>query len=168
MTMREWGRTPAVRAALVLLAISAGVFVWTLVRAFRGVDVPAAAPITVASIDAIKRGASRPPVDIQAAVDNDLFSPDRSAPASPYRMPGEHGSDDKVRVESMKPAVLGTAVASDGRSFATLQLGDDSPKLVHVGDRIGDWTVRSIARGKVVLTSTSGDRAELAAPKPGF
>jgi hypothetical protein len=59
--------------------------------------------------------------------------------------------------------VLGTAVASDGKHFATLQLGTDSPKLVRVGDRIGDWTVRAISRGKVVVESSQGTRAELGA-----
>jgi hypothetical protein len=57
-------------------------------------------------------------------------------------------------------------VASDGHNFATLQMGMDSPKLVRVGDRIGEWTVRSIARGKVVLEGTEGNRAELGVPNP--
>jgi hypothetical protein len=101
-------------------------------------------------------------------VENDLFSPDRTAPDEPYRMPGEASPNDKPRAEPMKPIVLGTAVASDGRNFATLQLGGESPKLVRVGDRIGEWIVRSITRGKVVLESTEGARAELAAPRPGL
>jgi hypothetical protein len=167
--MREWSKTPAMRAALGLLAIAAATTVWTLVRALRADALPSAAPVAVASLDAIRRSTPRPMADIQAAVENDLFAVDRTAPAAPYRMPGENAPDDKPRVEPMKPIVLGTAVASDGRNFATLQLGDASPTLVHVGDKIGEWVVKSITRGKVVLVgTTTGTRAELAAPKPGF
>jgi hypothetical protein len=83
-------------------------------------------------------------------------------------MPGESAPDNKPVVEPMKPLVLGTAVANDGRSFATLQLGDATPTLVHVGDKIGEWTVKGIERRKVVLVSTAGTRAELTVPKPGY
>ena len=83
-------------------------------------------------------------------------------------MPGESAPDDKPVVEPMKPLVLGTAVANDGRSFATLRLGDATPTLVHVGDKIGEWTVKAIERSKVVLVSTGGSRAELTVPKPGY
>ena len=93
---------------------------------------------------------------LQAAVENDLFASDRSAPSAPYRMPGETCRDDKPAVEPMKPIVLGTAVATDGRSFATVQLGDGRPTLVHVGDKIGEWVVKAIERGKIVLVSTGG------------
>jgi hypothetical protein len=167
MSMREWSRTPPMRAALAALAIAAALFLWTLVRALRADALPAAAPQAVVSLQGMTRGAYRRPADIQVAVENDLFNPDRTAPTTPYRMPGESAPDSKPRPEPPKPSVLGTAVASDGRNFATLKLGDASPVLVHVGDKIGEWIVRSIVRGKVVLESTSGVRAELAVPKPG-
>ena len=67
----------------------------------------------------------------------------------------------------MKPIVLGTAVATDGRSFATVQLGDGRPTLVHVGDKIGEWVVKAIERGKIVLVSSSGSRVDVTVPKPG-
>jgi hypothetical protein len=155
------------RAALSALVISAALFLWTLVRALRADALPPATQQAVVSLQAITRNSYRKPADIQIAVQHDLFSPDRNAPSTPYRMPGEKAADDKPKVEPPKPVVLGTVIASDGRSFATLKLGDASPMLVHVGDKIGEWNVRSIARGKVVLESTTGVRAELAVPKPG-
>ncbi len=155
------------RAALIALAIAAALFFWTLVRALRADALPAPAPQATVSLQGMARGAYRKPADVQVAVENDLFSPDRSAPSTPYRMPGENAPDNKPKAEPAKPVMLGTAVASDGRNFATLKLGDASPMLVHAGDKIGEWIVRSITRGKVVLESTSGLRAELAVPKPG-
>jgi hypothetical protein len=165
--MREWLKTPAMRIAVVVFGASAIVFFWTLVRALRAEPVLNAAPTSLVSLDAVKRPPNRTISDIQVAVENDLFSPDRSAPETPYRMPGESDPNDKTRVEAQKPIVLGTAVASDGHSFATLQMGMDSPKLVRVGDKIGEWTVRSIARGKVVLEGSAGSRAELGVLTPG-
>ena len=167
MSMRELARATSMRIALGVLAIAIVVVGWTLVRAFREQPIAAGPPIMVANLETIARGAARPPSDIQAAFENDLFAADRTAPGSPYRMPGESNGEEKPVVQPMKPVVLGTAVATDGRSFATVQLGDASPTLVRVGDKIGEWVVKAIERGKVVLVSTTGTRADLTVPKPG-
>jgi hypothetical protein len=165
--MREWSKTPGMRIALAALAVAVVVTAWTLVHAFRAPPLPGTPPTTVASLETMNRGLVRPPADIQAAAENDLFSSDRSAPSVPYRMPGESGPDDKPTVEAQRPIVLGTAVATDGRHFATVQLGDAHPTLVHVGDKIGEWVVRSIERGKIVLVSSNGTRVDVTVPKPG-
>jgi hypothetical protein len=168
MKSREVVNAPVMRVALGVLGASLAVLAWAMIRAFHAEPLPAVSATTVASLEAIGRGTARRPADIQAAVENDVFASDRSSPASPYRMPGESESGGERAVEPLKPLVLGTAVATDGRSFATLQLGDASPTLVHVGDKIGEWTVKSIQRGKVVLVSTSGTRADLTVPNPGL
>jgi hypothetical protein len=45
---------------------------------------------------------------------------------------------------------------------------DGRPTLVRVGDKIGEWVVRSIERGKIVLVSTGGVRAEVAVNPSGL
>jgi hypothetical protein len=167
MSIAEWTKTGAARLALAACGTACVVLIWTLVRALHPAPLPAAPAPAAASVATIGRGAVPPPANIQAAIENDLFASDRSAPSSPYRMPGDKASDGEPVAEPMKPNVLGTAVATDGRNFATLQLGDASPTLVHVGDRIGEWVVKGIARGKVVLVSGGGSRAELTVSKPG-
>jgi len=167
MSMRDLTRSPAMRLALAALALSVGITGWTLVRAFRADALPETPPTTIASLETIRGGAVHPPADIESAVDNDLFADDRSAPGVPYRMPGENVPDDKPAVVPEKPIVLGTAVATDGRHFATVQLSGASPTLVHVGDRIGEWIVRSIERGKIVIVTAGGTRADVTVPKPG-
>jgi hypothetical protein len=154
--------------AIGALALAVALVLWTSVGALRSEPLPDTPPTTVASLETISSHATRPPADIMTAVDKDLFASDRSAPDTPYRMPGESDEKDKPTVEPMKPIVLGTAVATDGHSFATLQLGDASPTLVRVGDKIGEWVVKAIERGKIVLVSTSGRRADLTVPKPGI
>jgi hypothetical protein len=155
------------RVAIGALTLAVALVLWTLVGALRSEPLPDTPPTTVASLETISNRAPRPPADIMTAVDKDLFASDRSAPDAPYRMPGESDEKDKPTVEPMKPIVLGTAVATDGRSFATLQLGDAPPTLVRVGDKIGEWVVKAIERGKIVLVSTSGTRTDLTVPKPG-
>lgn len=170
MSIFEWTRTGAARLALVACGAACVVLIWTVVRALRPAPLPASQAVATASIEsiaALRHGALQPPANIQSAIENDLFASDRSAPSSPYRMPGEKDSNGEPAAEPMKPNVLGTAVATDGRNFATLQLGDASPTLVHVGDKIGEWVVKGIARGKVVLVSGGGSRAELTVSKPG-
>jgi hypothetical protein len=167
MNLRALLSVPAMRVAISALVVGIVLVLWTLAQALRTEPLPNAAPTTVASLKTITNHSARPPADIESAVDKDLFAADRSAPDAPYRMPGESDGKDKPAVEPMKPVVLGTAVATDGRSFATLQLGDASPTLVHVGDKIGEWVVKAIERGKIVLVSTSGTRADLTVPKPG-
>jgi hypothetical protein len=84
-------------------------------------------------------------------------------------MPGEARPDDKPAAEPMKPTVIGTVVATDGRSFALMQLGNERPTLVHVGDKIGEWFVKAIARGKVTLVGpATGARVDVSVPKPGI
>jgi hypothetical protein len=166
--MREWRKTPGMQAALGGLLLSVGVVGWTVVRAVRGDAFPVTAAAPVASLDMLRRAQTRPAADIPAAVESDLFADDRTAPGAPYRMPGEGALDDKPDIEPEKPVVLGTAVATDGRHFATLQLGATHPTLVHVGDTIGEWIVRAIERGKVTLVNRGGTRADVTVPKPGI
>ena len=160
-------RRPAVRVSIAALVVALAVTTRSVVRAFRSAPIPPAPHMTIASLDQITRAPLPAPADIQAAVESDLFSPDRAAPSAPYRMPGERDRNEAPAVEPMRPQVLGTAVATDGRSFATLQLGDGSPVLVRVGDKIGEWTVKAIGRGKVTLVTVGGARADLSVPKPG-
>jgi hypothetical protein len=167
MNLRAVLNARAMRAAVTALVVALALVLWTLTRALRSEPLPDTPPTIVASLEAIGKHSTPAPADIQTTVDKDLFAADRSAPDAPYRMPGESDGKEKSTVEPMKPVVLGTAVATDGRSFATLQLGDASPALVRVGDKIGEWVVKAIERGKIVLVSTSGTRADLTVPKPG-
>ena len=68
----------------------------------------------------------------------------------------------RFRVEPFEAVVAGP-----GRSFATCQLGDDRPIIVRVGDKIGEYTVRTIERGRVVFTTANGSRLEVLALRPG-
>lgn len=167
MSIREWSRAPALRASLSVLAAAMLATGWTLVRALRVPALPESPPATLASLESITRTVPRPVADLSAAVDNDIFSIDRTAPTAPYLMPGEEDPTGTPMAPPEKPVVLGTAVATDGRSFATVQLSNQPPTLVHVGDKIGVWVVKAIERGKITLANTAGARVDVTVPKPG-
>jgi hypothetical protein len=159
MTLRELIRVPAMRGALAACVLATALSAWTLVRAVRLDDIPDAPAGQLLVGDALRGGARPPPpADFSATVEHDPFSPDRTAPTSPYRMPGEPDPDLTPAPDPIKPVVIGTAVSIDGRSFATVRLGDARPAIVHVGDRIGEYTVKSIDRGRVAFTMSSGKR----------
>jgi type IV pilus biogenesis protein PilP len=82
-------------------------------------------------------------------------------------MPDDPDPNARPAPQPEKPLVLGTVVATDGRSFATVALADGRPILVHIGDKIGEWTVKAIERSKVTLVSTGGIRLDVTVPKPG-
>src|SRR5262249_12666211 len=161
--VRSWIKAPAMRAAIVLLLVAIATVAWTLVHALRAEPLPESPPSSTGA-EPIKRSVPPGPADVQAAVENDLFASDRSAPSAPYRMPDEKSPEVKQAADPPKPLVLGTGVANDGKSFATMQLGDDRPMLMRVGDKIGEWVVRAIDRGKVTIINSSGGRADLVVP----
>lgn len=167
MNVRALSRYSSVRAAFSVLAVAILVTAWTLVNALRVEAIPDAPPATVASLQGIAGDASKKRSDIQNVVDNDLFSADRSAPAAPYRMPGE-ADPAKPAALPEKPLLLGTVVATDNHNLATIQFGVGVPTLVHVGDKVGGWVVKSIERSKIVLVTPTGARVDVSVPKPGF
>jgi type IV pilus biogenesis protein PilP len=161
-------RAPYIRTALTACAIAFVFTVMALVRAVRITPVEASeAPATAGVV----RGLALPPVpdiDVQAVADNDIFQPDRTALPERYRMPGDAvPTVAGPAPEIPKPMVLGTVLSTDGSHFATCQLPGGRPTVVHVGDRLGDYTVAAIERDKVVFKTPSGARLEITAIRPG-
>ncbi len=126
-----------------------------------------AAPATVSIVPgALDTPAAPGGVDVAAAIAVDLFSPDRTAPAARYRMPGE-AAPAAAAQEAPKPTVLGTAIAADGTSFATCQFESARLLMVRVGDKVGDYLVKTIERGRVVFATPAGKTFEVLAPRAG-
>lgn len=168
MSVRALSKDRGFRVAASALAIAVIVTAWTVITALRVEAIPAVAPVAIASLQGVTHGPARSRTDISAVVENDPFSPDRSAPDAPYRMPGESDPSDRPVVMPDKPVLLGTGVSTDKHNFATVQLGADRPTLVHVGDKIGQWSVKAIDRNKIVVVTSDGIRAEITVPKTGF
>ena len=166
MSDREWISTRGGRAALGTLAFSAALFAWTLSRAIRIQPVPELPMPEFAANTALAAPAAAGAIDVGVAVETDPFAADRSAPEHRYRVPGEEGPDASAMEAAAEPVVLGTAWSDATHSFATVQLGDSRSVIMHVGDKIGQYTVKSIERGRVVFTTPSGKKLEILELKP--
>ena len=162
----EWANTNAARAAIGAVTISAIAFGWALVHAIRIEEVPVLpAPqfASAAALSPAERGAG---ADIEGAVQADLFAADRTAPSHRYRIPGEDSDEASPAAPAVLPVVLGTAVADQAHSFATVQLGDGHAVIMHVGDKIGGYTVAAIEREKVVFLTSSKKKLDISELKP--
>jgi hypothetical protein len=103
---------------------------------------------------------STTPPDVVSVVAMNVFSPERTAPPRRYKLSG-FGTEQQT-AEPPHPVVLGTAVTS--ASFAICRLGDQT-RIVRVGQKIGDYTVKSIDRGHVVFATPAGDQFAVDAAK---
>jgi hypothetical protein len=157
---RAWMRAAA------FATIVAGVFAaLSVAKAIRLDEPPGRADAT--ALGDVQTAARKPPrrVNIAAAVDADPFSPDRQRPLEAYRLPSEL-VEAPVVSSARQLKVLGTVVVTSGSSFAMCQIGSEPPVIVRVGQQIGGYTLKRVARGKAVFTSPSGE-IEIAAPQPG-
>ena len=166
--MTRLPNAPFIRTSILALIIAIVVAVSSFVRAVRIPPVEAAP--TTANAELV-RATSTPPVpgvDVDAVGQNDIFQPDRRGLPSRYRMPGESGPTTAATgPEPAKPIVLGTVIATDGGHFATCQLPGGRPTIVHVGDRLGEYTVVAIERNKVVFKTAGRALLDVAAIRPG-
>ena len=160
MRVFDYFRFAPMRAALAALALAFAYALWALAGAFRAPPVPTVATRAAVAL-ALRRPPPPRPLNIDAAINGDLFSPDRQAPDQAYRLPGEPPPHAAVAVNVEKPTVLGTAVAPGGFSFATAELGAKGPRIVHEGDKLGDYTVKTIERGHVVFVASDGTRLDI-------
>lgn len=166
--MNRLPQAPFIRTTIVALSLSAIAMLATLARAITIEEVEASGnPATAA----LARSTSTPPtpqIDLEAVGGNDIFQPDRNPLPYRYRMPGESApATESAPAEVARPVVLGTVIATDGAHFATCQLQGGRPTVVRTGDRIGEYTVIAIERGKVTFKNDAGMTFDVAATRPG-
>lgn len=76
-------------------------------------------------------------------------------------MPGTDDQEPASRGLPVALRLLGTVVSPGGEGFAMCQLGQEPPKLVRPGARIGALTLRSVAQGRALFLSPEGDEFEV-------
>lgn len=160
------------RLAQVAIAVTGAVFLWTAAEAVRvtraddqrqnATGTPSSAPVGL-----------RAPLDesaIVGAVAHDLFSPQRAAPVRRYTLNEAElsvaaaAAGDTQPVEApLLPTVQGTAVNAAGEGFAMCAMAGGPVVVVRPGDVIGDFTVVSIERTRVVFRDALGRRHAVAA-----
>jgi hypothetical protein len=157
-------RDTRVRLAGVIAAGALVVLVVAAIGAIRVDVVTAAAPPASVPDSALRFAAPGAGTDVAAANARDLFTDDRRPPARRYLMPGD--ADVPQGGPAPLPTVLGTALGSDGQHFAIAQLPGAPSMVIRPNSKIGEYTVVSIERGKVILRSADGVRFTVDASKP--
>jgi hypothetical protein len=151
-----------VRIAFAALGAAAALLAWTLWRALRIEDVR-----PVVAVSARDTG-SEPDLSVRetysvervlAAVDKDPFHPERRRPALRYHLPGDGGGGRSIAAQPAPGVrVVGTAVAAGGGGggFAMCAWAGGSPRIVRVGERVGDWTLSKVTPGAAEFTAPTG------------
>jgi hypothetical protein len=157
--IRARGSAQMVLASM-LAAIAATWVVSVLVAAIR-IDLPRARPGDVR----VNASTSRPAIGVAsahdtlvaAAVEVDPFSPEREAPSTRYGSdPGDDSASTEMPAQRALLKLVGTVIDDDGSSFAMCQLGDEQPRAVRVGERIGEYRLRAVRQGAADFAGPDG------------
>ncbi len=115
-------------------------------------------------------GSYRPALvsELDRAVDLDPFHPERRRPQIRYELPG---AALPVKPEANVPVsdpveLLGTVVVAGGRSFAMCQTSAGT-QVVHVGEKIAGFTLKSVEQGSAVFVSPEGKVMNVRVKKTG-
>ncbi|HWL39482.1 MAG TPA: hypothetical protein VNO75_04525 [Gemmatimonadaceae bacterium] len=109
------------------------------------------------------------PTELERAVNSDPFREDRSRPPVRYEPGGTRVSVSEEIAPAAEQAIvlLGTVVGDEGRSFAMFQTGGAGARLVRVGEKVGDHTLRRVGRQSAVLVSAGGKETTISVSKAG-
>lgn len=135
-------------------------------RAIQLDPLPAARASSVVA-GAVSATRSSAQVDLTPAVELDPFRPDRRRPPARYPVPGDAPPpSEKPPVTTPNVMTLvGTVMSLDGSSFAMVGVAGSPPRVVRVGQTIGDLTLKKIEQGRAVFRSAEGEVIELTVPK---
>jgi hypothetical protein len=156
---RVW-RVHGVRWAASVCLASCMVAVASLWQALRLGDErgPEAAPAEDPALRDTPRAPGYSLERVLAAVAKDPFHPERRRPGARFRLPGDRAFGVH-RQPAASPAgvrVIGTAAAPDGAGFAMCALMGGTPRIVRVGERVGDWTLKRVTPGAAEFATAGG------------
>ncbi len=103
---------------------------------------------------------------VMEAVNNDPFHPLRRRPARRLQPTGGQVVE-AVADRGLSVQVIGTAVSANGGGFAMCAWGGAPPRVVRIGERVGDWTLRAVTPGAAQFTSSTGTTAVVRIAKAG-
>jgi hypothetical protein len=153
--------------ALAVFLASLGGAAWSFRRAVLTDPLPSAA--VVGPWSAAATAGIRVPVTatkLADAVGKDPFHPERRRPSQRFQLPGE-AAPAVSAASSELFKLIGTATMAEGKGFAMCQLGAEPPKLVRIGESIGDLTLKNVQPGRAVFVRSDGKRYEARVPKAG-
>jgi len=103
---------------------------------------------------------------VMEAVNNDPFHPLRRRPARRLQ-PAGNQVVEAVADGGLSVQVIGTAVSANGGGFAMCAWGGAAPRIVRIGERVGDWTLRAVTPGAAQFRSSTGTTVVVRIAKAG-
>lgn len=102
---------------------------------------------------------------VLGAVAKDPFHPERRRPGQRFRAPSDVAA---AQAQSPTPPVqlIGTAVTPGG-GFAMCAMSGGPPRIVRVGERVGDWTLNRVTQGAAEFAKPDGAIVVLHIAKAG-
>lgn len=162
-------RTVPPSAAIVALLASLALVLHTAREAIEIEPMLLGAPGVLPPVSVPRPASDVPAARLVRAVEKAPFRAGRTAPTERFRLPGE--ASIVAKVPSDQPSgpfqLIGTAVIAGGRGFAMCQQGGEPPRLVRIGERIGELKLEHVTQGRAIFADASGRRTELRVPKVG-
>ena len=158
------------RAVLSTVAAAVLVLAWSVWSAWRVDELPAPRAVTVAgTLDRDDVSGDRYDLArVLAAVDKDPFRPSRRRPSIRFGVPSDASLAAATTAPSPSVRVIGTAVSQDGEDgFAMCALGTGAPRIVRIGERLGDWTLSKVMPGAAEFATASGSTIIVRIAKAG-
>jgi len=159
-----------IRAARSAFIVAAALLGWSVWMAWRVDEIaaPPALTTTTAPNDETTVAERYDLRRVLAAVDKDLFHPARRRPGRRFGVPASGAVAAASAQSSSAVRVIGTAVSQDGAGgFAMCALGAGTPRIVRLGERLGDWTLSKVTPGAAEFATANGTTVVVRIAKVG-
>ena len=157
------GMQLASTTALVVAALLFAGALWSALRIDPPPGVVPSPPGAVLALDGLLPPGTLRDSAASAMLASDPFNPERSLPD---RAEESVATDSTPSVPAMTVTLLGTVVRGSS-PFALCQLPSDVPRIVHVGEKVGDLTLVSLDQGRAMFRARTGAQVELSLSRPG-
>ena len=160
----------SVRLAALALSTALALLGWSLWRALRIDDVRpavAASDVTAGSTLDVSQGEGYSTDRVLASVAKDPFHPGRRRPAVRFRLPSDARIATPVAAGAPGVRVVGTAASPGGGGFAMCAWAGGPPRIVRIGERVGDWTLSKVTPGAAEFRAPTGTTVVVRVAKAG-
>lgn len=166
---RRWDARLTAASAALALALGLAAFL-----GFRAVRVShttltkslTPAPLSMPAVTISVRSATAAGL-VEVAIESNPFRPERAPAEVAFRLPSDQPATTAASKTELPIILVGTAVLPDDGSFAMCRVGGEPARVVRIGDRIGEYTLRRVNQGLAQFESAQGRMIEISVPKAG-
>jgi hypothetical protein len=165
---------PSLQLAAAALLLSCVFVAWSVAGATRPAPVEARAPSSTPRVRVLGEMSPTRNAEISRAVDVDPFSPTRTRPAVRYKLADEVDVPVTTGRAARQPlrwggVIYSAADPSMNRLSVAMGTNANAPvQSLKVGEKIGDYTLKSFDYKSATFISASGEQLVIANPRKGI